>query len=79
MGNGIRVSIIFRVVQGEPHGRRTHGFFQLPNLEKKKLVDVINDYFDSMDRESIRAEYDEAFAQLKSSEPSFECKCCERN
>ena len=56
-----------------------HGFFQLPNLEKKKLVDVINDYFDSMDREPIRAKYDEAFAQLKSNDPSFECKCCERS
>ena len=56
-----------------------HGFFQLPNLEKKKRIEVINDYFDSMDREPIRAEYDEAFAQLKSNDPSFECKCCKRN
>jgi hypothetical protein len=56
-----------------------HGFFQLPNLEKKKVVDAINDYFDSTDREPIRAGYDEAFAQLRSNDPLFECKCCERN
>jgi hypothetical protein len=55
-----------------------HGFFQLPNLEKKKVVDAINDYFDSTDREPIRAAYDEAFDRLRSDEPSFECKCCER-
>lgn len=56
-----------------------HGFFQLPHLQKKKVVDAINDYFDSMDREPIRAEYDRTFAQLKVDEPSFECKCCERS
>ena len=56
-----------------------HGFFQLPNLEKKKVVDAINDYFDSTDRGPIRAEHDEAFAQLKLEEPSFECRCCGRN
>ena len=55
-----------------------HGFFQLPHLQKKKVVDAINDYFDSMDREPIRAENDRAFASLKTEEPSFECKCCER-
>ena len=55
-----------------------HGFFQLPHLQKKKVVDAINDYFDSMDREPIRAEYDRLFADLKSDEPLFECKCCER-
>ena len=56
-----------------------HGFFQLPHLEKKKVVDAINDYFDSMDREPIRAGYDGAFEQLKSDDPTFECKCCGRS
>lgn len=55
-----------------------HGFFQLPHLQKKKVVDAINDYFDSTDREPIRAGYDEQFELLKSSEPEFECKCCGR-
>jgi len=41
-----------------------HGFFQLPNLQKKKVVDAIDDYFDSMDREPIRAEYDRLFVEL---------------
>lgn len=56
-----------------------HGFFQLAHLQKKKVVDAINDYFDSLDREPIRAEYDSAFAKLEADEPSFECKCCERS
>lgn len=55
-----------------------HGFFQLPQLQKKKVVDAINDYFDSMERESIRANFDREFAQFKADEPTFECKCCER-
>ena len=55
-----------------------HGFFQLPHLQKKKVVDAINDYFDSMDREPIRAEHDRAFDQLMSAESSFGCKCCGR-
>ncbi|MEO6466453.1 MAG: hypothetical protein ABIP00_12940 [Pyrinomonadaceae bacterium] len=55
-----------------------HGFFQLPHLEKKRVVDAINDYFDSMDREPIRAEHDQAFAKLKEEDPTFECKCCGR-
>lgn len=55
-----------------------HGFFQLPHLQKKKIVDAINDYFDSTDRDPIRAEYDRQFEELKSSVPDFDCKCCGR-
>ena len=56
-----------------------HGFFQLPHLQKKKVVDAINDYFDSVEREPIRAEYDREFAKIQSEESSFECKCCDRS
>ena len=32
-----------------------HGFLQLPNLQKLKVVEAMNDYFDSMEKEVIRA------------------------
>lgn len=54
------------------------GFFQLPNLQKKKVVDLINDYFDSLNREAIRSEIDQDFENLRDSDMSFECKCCGR-
>lgn len=53
-----------------------HGFLKLPNLEKLKVVEQINEYFDSMEREPIRAAHEEAFAKI-----SFEakiCPCCGR-
>ena len=56
-----------------------HGFFQLPHLQKKKVVDAINDYFDSMDREPLRAEHDHRFDEILAADPDFECKCCGRN
>ena len=31
-----------------------HGFLNLPNLEKLKLVEAINEYFDLNEREPIR-------------------------
>ena len=32
-----------------------HGFLKLPNLDKLKVVEAINEYFDSNDREPIHA------------------------
>ncbi len=55
-----------------------NGFFQLPHLQKKKVVDAINDYLDSTDRDPIRAEYDLKFEELRNSDPDFDCKCCGR-
>lgn len=55
-----------------------NGFLQLPNLEKLALVEAINEYFDSNDRETIRAEADKRFAELKTDGPDFRCKCCGR-
>ena len=55
-----------------------HGFFQLPHLQKKKVVDAINDYFDSIDRDPIREKYDRHFAEISAADPEFECGCCGR-
>jgi hypothetical protein len=55
-----------------------NGFLNLPNLEKLELVNAINDYFDSNDREPIRAAADERFAKIDKGEPEFRCKCCGR-
>jgi hypothetical protein len=55
------------------------GFLQLPNLEKKKVVDVLNHYFDELnERESIRSEIEEQFVSLGIAENKLECKCCGR-
>ena len=51
-----------------------HGFLNLTTKEKMELVSSINEYFDSTDREPIRAGNEEAFAKLKNGE----CKCCGR-
>ena len=51
-----------------------HGFLSLPNLEKLEIIEAINEYFDSNDREPIRAANDERFASIELGE----CKCCGR-
>jgi len=55
-----------------------HGFLQLTALEKLELVNAINEYFDSNDREPIRAAADAEFEKLASGSASFKCPCCER-
>lgn len=55
-----------------------NGFLQLQNLDKLELVNAINEYFDSIDREPIRAAADERFETIDRSENSFECPCCGR-
>ncbi|MEP6848640.1 MAG: hypothetical protein ABI999_07275 [Acidobacteriota bacterium] len=55
-----------------------HGFLNLPNLEKLTVVEAINDYFDSMDRDPIRAENEERFAALDLAGTGKKCKCCGR-
>ncbi len=55
-----------------------HGFLNLPNLEKLKMVEMINDYFDSNDREPIRAANEAAFADVDFDAPEKICKCCGR-
>jgi hypothetical protein len=56
-----------------------HGFLNLAHLDKLKLVEAINDYFDSTDgRDAIRAENQAAFAELRVGESERPCKCCGR-
>lgn len=55
-----------------------HGFLNLPNLEKLKLVEAINEYFDSTNREPIRAENDARFNELNFAEAETVCQCCGR-
>jgi hypothetical protein len=56
-----------------------HGFLNLPNLEKLKLVEIMNDYFDNLDRrEKIRDENTQAF-KAASANQDFTCICCKRS
>ncbi len=55
-----------------------HGFLNLPNLEKLKVVEMINDYFDSNDREPIRAANEEKFKSISFDADEKICKCCGR-
>jgi len=55
-----------------------HGFLNLPNLEKLKLVESINEYFDSMEREPIREVNEQAFAAVGLGSAGKICKCCGR-
>ena len=52
-----------------------HGFLQLPNLDKLELVNAINEYFDSTEREPIRAAAETEFDKLRS-EGEINCPCC---
>jgi hypothetical protein len=55
-----------------------HGFLNLKNLEKLELVNAINEYFDSNDREPIRAALDAEFEGVDPAKTGRACKCCDR-
>jgi len=55
-----------------------HGFLNLPNLQKLKMVEMINEYFDSNEREPIRRANEEKFAEINFDAPENKCKCCGR-
>ena len=55
-----------------------HGFLNLPNLEKLTVVEAINEYFDSTNREPIRAENEKLFAAIDWDAAGNKCKCCGR-
>ena len=50
-----------------------HGFLNLKAKEKLRLTEEINAYFDSINREPIRAENEARFQELNL---SGACKCC---
>lgn len=53
-----------------------HGFLNLSMKEKKQLVDAMNEYFDSMNREPIREAAEKQFVQIDLEKTK--CKCCGR-
>ncbi|MEP6900651.1 MAG: hypothetical protein ABJA66_02810 [Actinomycetota bacterium] len=53
-----------------------HGFLNLTAKEKLKLISEINDYFDSNDREPIRAGNEAKFKNIDLSSDGKSCKCC---
>jgi hypothetical protein len=55
-----------------------HGFLNLPNLEKLKVVEMINEYFDSNDRDPIRLANGEKFKNIDFNQPDKICPCCGR-
>jgi hypothetical protein len=55
-----------------------HGFLNLSMREKMQMVGAMNDYFDSVHREPIRAENEKWFKELDLSADGRVCKCCGR-
>ena len=55
-----------------------HGFLNLSAREKMEMVEAINNYFDSNNREPIREENENAFAEMQVGTGGKPCKCCGR-
>ena len=55
-----------------------HGFLNLKNLEKLSVVEAINEYFDSNEREPIREEIEKRFIEISPEATGNKCKCCGR-
>jgi len=53
-----------------------HGFLNLTGNEKLQLVNEINNYFDSNNREPIRQVNETKFKSIDLSSPGKNCKCC---
>jgi len=53
-----------------------HGFLNLSMKEKKQLVDAMNNYFDSMNREPIRETAENELAKIDLEKTT--CPCCRR-
>jgi dTDP-4-dehydrorhamnose 3,5-epimerase-like enzyme len=55
-----------------------HGFLNLSAKEKLKLVEAINEYFDSNDRDPIRENNETKFSEIDWNSSERKCKCCGR-
>lgn len=55
-----------------------NGFFNLTMKEKMKLVEEMNNYFDSMNREPIRKANEIEFEKIEFDGRTTTCKCCGR-
>lgn len=55
-----------------------NGFLNLTNLEKLKMTEMINDYFDSNDREPIRAANEVKFNKMDLDKARHLCPCCRK-
>ncbi len=55
-----------------------HRFLQLPNLEKLQMVEAINEYFDSNNKESIREENVVLVERIQGANGSDKCISCGR-
>ena len=53
-----------------------HGFLNLNGKEKLKLVEEINNYFDSNNREPIREENEIKFEGIDLNKSGKSCICC---
>ena len=53
-----------------------HGFLNLNGREKLKLVEEINNYFDSNNREPIREEIEIKFKDIDFCKSGKSCVCC---
>lgn len=54
-----------------------HGFFNLTMKEKVKLVEAMNEYFDSTNREPLREKNEIDFKKMEF-DSEKKCKCCGR-
>jgi hypothetical protein len=55
-----------------------HGFFNLTMKEKMQLVEAMNEYFDSTNREPIREANEIEFGKIEFGSTDKICKCCGR-
>lgn len=53
-----------------------HGFLNLNGKEKLKLIEEINNYFDSNNREPIREENEVKFQNIDLKKSGKSCACC---